>query len=228
MTAVVLGFRRLAFVPGLSLLASGSGRWLCVTMSASMTLGTLAARVKAAGQRRALIMLAGVVILRAGTLPFLGPVLARAELDAINSQTDGRGVCLQSTPFNCGPASAVTALRSLGLEADERAIALACKTDGVSGTADDVLAKGLSQIYRGQGLLVAHRFVPTVEELREWPASIAVIRFNYFTDHYVAVLGFEGDRVIVGDPLTGRESWSLPEFAAKWHHVAIMLRLETK
>ena len=222
-TAVALNFRQLYFVPPTSWLAGGTGRWISMSLSASMLLGALSARVKKAGERRALFMLAGVVILRAGTLPFLGPVLSRHELETMSTVMDGKGVCLQSTSYNCGPASAVTALRRLGFAAEEGALGLLCKTDGISGTADDIMAEKLAQRYGPEGLIVEHRYVKSPDELRSCPVSIAVIRYNFFTDHYVAVLGFDGDKVIVGDPLSGEETLSVAEFEKSWRHVAIFL-----
>ncbi len=141
LTSIALNFRQLAFVPPTSWLTGGSARWISLTLTAAMTLGALAARVTVDGQRRALLALAGVVILRAGTLPFLGPLLSHAELEKMQTHIDGRGVCLQSTSL----------------------------------------------------------------------------------DHYVAVLSFDGDKVMIGDPLSGEETVPIAEFERDWRHVAIFL-----
>ncbi len=223
LTAITLNFRQLAFIPPTSWLSSGSGRWISITLSVAMLLSALSARVKKAGERRVLFMLAGVVILRAGTLPFLGPVLFRNELETMQTVVDGKGVCIQSTYYNCGPASAVTALRRLGFEAEEGAIGLLCKTDGISGTPDDTLAEKLAQRYGPEGLIVEHRYLKSLDELRASPVSIAVIRFNLFTDHYVTILGFVGDKVIIGDPLSGETTLPVAEFEKSWRHAAIIL-----
>lgn len=223
-TAISLNFRQLAFVPPTAWLASGSVRWISLTFAAAMTLGALSARVVVASQRRALLLLAGVVIVRAGTLPFLGPLFSAAELRSMNTHFDSEGVCLQSTSYNCGPAAAVTALRRLGYHAEEGEIGLRCKTDAFSGTADDTLAAFLKERYGPDGLVVERRFLNSIEELRSWPAAIAVIRYNFFVDHYVAILRFDGDNVIVGDPLSGQETLPVAEFEKSWRHVAILLR----
>lgn len=226
-TAFALNFRWLAFIAPTSWLASGSGRWICLTLASAMTLGALSARVRATGQQRALLLLAGAVILRAGTLPFLGPFLSRADLLAMKTQVDPQGVCLQSTSYTCGPAAAVTALRRLGFNAEEGEIGLLCKTDRFSGTADDTLAAKLTQRYGSKGLSIEHRFMSSVDELRSWPVSIAVIRYNFLVDHYVTVLRIESDKIIVGDPLVGEESMPIAEFEKRWRHVAILLRRVT-
>lgn len=223
---IALNGEGLAFVPPLSWFASGSGRWIGLVGSASVTFGVLASRVKTPGQRRALLMLSGVVILRAGTLPFLGPALCRAEEEALQTQTDGKGVCLQGTSYNCGPAAAVTALRALGFSAEEGALALLMKTDPISGTPDDTMATALKKRYGPEGLVLERSYLHSVDALRAWPVAIAVIRFSLYVDHYVAVLGFEGDDIIIGDPLQGRQVLPVADFKAKWRNVALLLRRE--
>ncbi len=224
LTALALNFRWMAFVPPTSWLSGGSERWLSLSIAGAMTLGALAAKVREAGQRRALLMLAGIVVLRSGTLPFAGPIFTRDALRTMKTHVDRRGVCLQNTSYNCGPAAAVTALRRLGFPAEEGQIGLLCKTDPFFGTADDKLAEVLAKRYGPQGLVVEHRYVKSVEELREWPVVIAVIKFSLFIDHYVAVLKVDGDTVTVGDPLTGADELSKQEFEKKWNHVAILLK----
>jgi hypothetical protein len=227
-TALALNFRQLGFVAPFSWLAGGAGRWVSLSLSAGMTFGALAAKVGKDGQRRALLLLAGVVILRAGTAPFLGPIFARGALETMKTQMDARGVCLQSTPYNCGPAAAVTALRRLGFRAEEGELGLWCNTDPFTGTADDVLAAVLRERYGPEGLVVEHRYVKSAEELRRWPVSIAVIKFNLFVDHYVTVLGFEGGKVTLADPFAGFQEVPLAEFERKWDRAAILLRRETR
>jgi hypothetical protein len=223
-TALALNFRQLAFVSPFSWLAGGTSRWVSLTLSASMTLGALAAKVGKPSQRRALLLLAGVVILRAGTAPCLGPIFARGALETMKTRVDARGVCLQSTPYNCGPAAAVTAVRRLGFEAEEGELGLLCHTDPFTGTADDVLAAVLRKRFGPEGLVVEHRYVGSSKELRRWPVSIAVIRFNLFVDHYVTVLGFEGDKVKLADPFAGYQEVPVAEFERKWDHAAILMK----
>jgi ABC-type bacteriocin/lantibiotic exporter with double-glycine peptidase domain len=144
----------------------------------------------------------------------------------LKTTEDGHGVCVQSTPYNCGPAAAVTALRKLGFTAEEGELGLLFNTTVLNGTPDDLLVEGLRKKYGPQGLKVEWRYVKSVDELRTWPVSLAVIKYNMFVDHYVAVLGFEGDKVVVGDPLSGIEREPTEAFLETWHHVAIMMRRE--
>ncbi len=165
------------------------------------------------------------MILRTIMVPFLSPLLSDGELANLGTQVDGRGVCLQSTSYNCGPASAVTALRKLGFNGGRGAVgAVLCGTTCVNGTPDDLLAEGLRKQYGSQGLTVERRYVSSVDELRAWPVSLAVIKYGVFVDHYVTVLGFKGDQIILGDPLSGEESMPIEDFLKVWHHVSIMMK----
>lgn len=49
--------------------------------------------------------------------------LVQAQLRSLPTRVDPDGVCLQNTPYTCGPAAAVTALRRLRLPAEESELA---------------------------------------------------------------------------------------------------------
>ncbi len=169
-----------------------------------------------------------MILLRTGAVPFLSPLLSDPELETMITHFDQNGVCLQSTGYNCGPASAVTALRKLGFPAEEGALGLACQTTCVIGTADDLLVEGLMTLYGSQGLIAERRYLDSVDEMKAWPVSIAVIHYNMWVDHYVTVLGFEGEgegeKILVGDPLGGLEVMPVAEFLKQWTHVAILMK----
>jgi predicted double-glycine peptidase len=65
--------------------------------------------------------------------------------------------------------------------------------------------------------------VKSVDELRRWPAAIAVIHFSMFVDHYVTVLHVDDDTVTVADPWAGKETLKRADFEKKWNHAAILL-----
>jgi hypothetical protein len=223
LTALALNYEQLAFVPPTSWLVGGSERWVSLTLAGAMTLGALAAMVKLDPQRRALLALAVVVVIRCGTLAFVGPIFSREELRTMKTNVSDLGICYQSTFYNCGPAAAVTALRRLGFPAEEGEIGLMCRTDPFYGTADDRLAREIAKRYGPEGLIVEHRYVKSLDELRKWPAAIAVIHFSLFMDHYVAVLEVDDETVTVGDPWAGREKLKRADFEKRWNHVAILL-----
>jgi predicted double-glycine peptidase len=219
-----LNFRKYAFMPPMSWLVGGWGRWMVIAWAASLTLGTLIGKLPRASTRRVLWFLCGVIILRTATLPFLSPLLSQSAFGCLTTTVDQDGVCLQGTPYSCGPAAAVTALRKLGFKAEENRLAGLSGTTMLIGTPDDMLAEALRKEYGPQGLKVEWRYVASVDELRSWPVSIAVIKYNQFVDHYVTVLGFDGDQIIVGDPLNGRNIMPIEEFLKTWHHVSILMR----
>jgi peptidase C39-like protein len=222
--AMGLNFPQFSFTPPLSWITGGWGRWIVVACTASMTLGTLISRLPKSRSHGVLWMLCGVVILRTAAAPFLSPLFTQGTLRSLITQVDGHGVCLQGTFYNCGPAAAVTALRRLGFAAEEGELALLCGTTCLIGTPDDFIADGLREKYGPQGLVVERRYVASIDELRGWPVSIAAIKYNSFVDHYVTVLGFKGDQIVLGDPLCGEDTRPVEDFVKDWRHVAILLR----
>src|SRR6185295_14272763 len=113
------------------------------------------------------------------------------------------GVCLQSTSYDCGPAAAVTALRNLGIAAEEREIALLANTCPAAGTSPDTLATVLRDRYAPDGLTCEYRPFSSVRDLPRDATTLAVIKLTFFIDHFVAVLAVTDDEVILGDPLHG-------------------------
>lgn len=87
---------------------------------AGLALGTLAARLPRGP---------GLLVFFAGAgglmVPYMKPVLAPLDFAAMRDTWDGDR-CVQTTVSTCGPASLCTVMRSLGVRAGEREVALAC------------------------------------------------------------------------------------------------------
>jgi len=234
LTAIALNFRRPEFIPPFSWLLDRDNEWLVLTACVPMILGVLAARAnmqRVSGQRKqgwVLHVLSAVVVLRSGVLPAFTPLLTEPELQNIITNFDMDGVCLQSTGYNCGPAAAVTALRHLGIDAREGAMALRAQTNSVTGTDDANLERAMLTEYGKDGLMVKRCYLDSAEGLKEWPTAIALIKLGFLVDHYVTVLGFEGENIIIGDPLIGRVSMPVAEFEGKWRHVAMLMRRDKR
>src|SRR5206468_11656971 len=79
--------------------------------------------------------------------PFLAPAFNHSYLASLKTNIDADGVCRQSNEYNCGPAAAVTALRSLGFPAEEGQIAILARTSSATGTPPDMLADALRDQY---------------------------------------------------------------------------------
>jgi len=168
-------------------------------------------------------VLIAVLVFAASVWPFLAPMFDRRQLRGLKTHIDRDGVCLQTTDYTCGPASAVTALRTLGLPAEEGEIAILSCTSEMEGTPEDMLADGLSREYSGSGLAVQCRAFTNVAELKQAGLTLAVVKYGFMVDHWVAVLGVTDSEVIVGDPLGGLDRLSYADFAAKWRFVGITL-----
>ena len=52
---------------------------------------------------------------------------------------------MQSNGYNCGPAAAVTALRRLGLPAEEGELAILAHTSSAAGTSCDTLCTAIER-----------------------------------------------------------------------------------
>ncbi len=180
-------------------------------------------RLPQRGERIAVIGFVAAVVLDYCAGPFLGPAFNRGELSRLQTSIDVNGICRQQTGYTCGPASAVTGLHRLGFEASEGELAILAGTSSMGGTPPDVLAAVLQNKFGKAGLNVTVRSFRSVEELTGAEPVLAVMKFGLLVDHYVAVLQVKTDRVIVGDPLLGREEIPRVEFEKQWRHVGIVL-----
>lgn len=207
------------FEPPWTLLMAGRREFVLLALSIAVLLITPLTRVPSARNRRAVVILTVLLAGYAGIYPFVSPALSRSEIEAMQTRFDRDGVCRQNTPYTCGPAAAVTALKGLGVEADERALSLECGTCPATGTPCDQLAEGLGRLHP-EVRCEFRRFTRAAD----LPVhSLAVVRLGPFVDHYVAVLEVSPDRVVVGDPLDGKRSLSHPEMEACWRGVGLVL-----
>lgn len=141
------------------------------------------------------------------------------------------GVCLQTTPYTCSPASAATLLRVHGIEATEREMAELCLTR--RGTNWMGLFRGLSKKVAGSPWRVEVFDVPTDAKTMP-PDTPAILVARLPADsqnhelrdtsgwrpgqaHSVVYLGkLTDDVLIVGDPTFGRELWRRDELPTLW------------
>jgi predicted double-glycine peptidase len=163
-----------------------------------------------------------MLLLRLVVLPFLLAALIRPTLAALHTRIDPDGVCLQQTAYTCGPASAVTGLGKLGLAAREGELAIWSYTSQ-TGTMPDDLVSALEGHYGKKGLAVEYRRFRSVFELKKSCPTLAVIKYSFLTDHFVTVLEATDEKVVVGDPLSGRTEYSCGDFAKKWRYTGIVL-----
>jgi len=220
-------FSALEFVPPFSWVLAGRAEFALIALIATMVLTTPMARLPQRRQRIAVAVFMVVVLADFSIWPFLAPAFNRNLLANLKTRIDRNGVCRQSTNYNCGPAAAVTALRILGLPAEEGQIAIDAHTSQAIGTPPDLLARALRRRYSNDGLTVEYRHFRTVDELPTDGLVLAVIKFGVFVDHYVTILAQRGPILIVADPLDGLHEMRHEEFRQKWRRTAIVLRRKT-
>ncbi len=174
-------------------------------------------------RRRARVLLAVLMvacIAAFSVLPFLLPAFNYRHLAGLKTQVDAEGVCIQGNGYTCGPAAAVTALREIGVKAEEGTLAIAAHTTRAAGTPSDSLC---SAIRREYGIDCRQVYFRTIDDLRGKEPVIAVVKYALLIDHYVTVLEVTDSTVVVGDPLVGRGELTYEEFAQRWRKHGIVL-----
>lgn len=214
----------LSFDPPLSWIMMGRNQYTMIGFSVAMVLGTPLSRLKSRRDQIAVCAFLVAGVLQGAVWPFLAPAFSRSQLEQLKTRIDADGICLQSTQFNCGPAAAVTALRRLGLTAEEGRLAILAHTSTGTGTPPDILARTISDEYRNDGLIAEYQAFKTVGDLQSAGLTLALVKFSLWLDHYVTVLEITPDHVVVGDPLTGLMRLSHEEFTAKWRRVGIVIK----
>jgi predicted double-glycine peptidase len=166
---------------------------------------------------------ASLFVLHFSLLPFILPVFNRAELIGIKTTFDQYGTCMQNTGYTCGPAAAVSALRSLDVSADEGELAVFAHSTSSAGTPPELLCRAVSTLYNKQGVQCKFEAFAALREIRGRLPFIAVIKFGLLVDHYVTVLRVTDDYVTVADPARGLRIMSIPDFESEWRNSGIVL-----
>ncbi len=224
LVALTRNFSYLRFYQPFSWLTAGRKEFAIFAFAIPMMFSTLIPRLVLRRQKIMLVCLVVVASWLFFVAPFVSPILARQELQNLDTTLTPDGVCLQTTRYTCGPAAAVTALLQLGIEAKESELAILAYTSPQMGTVEDLLADAIEKQYAGQNVKCTIRFFNSVEELKQNCPAIAVVKHSFFVDHYVTVLEVKDDTVIIGDPLAGKVELSYEDFVKKWRCVGIVLK----
>ncbi len=148
--------------------------------------------------------------------PFVGPIPA----GTLRDKWDGE-ICLQSTGSTCGAASTATILKHLGVDVTESQ--LAAEAHSYAGGTE---AWYLARAARARGFTVDFIFSPGFTPNDGLPAVVGV-RLGSI-GHFIPILGQEGDRFIVGDPLRGRELLSREELDERYDFTGFHMRIKDK
>jgi predicted double-glycine peptidase len=213
----------LTYVPPISCMMIGRSRFVSFNFVAAMMLSAPLTRLTQ--KRNRVVVRAFIAVLTAmSVVPFLAPAFNRSYLAGLKTRMDADGVCRQSNEYTCGPAAAVTALRKLGLAAEEGEIAILAHTSSLTGTEPDVLAKVIQDRYRTNGLVVEYRSFRSLDDLKDVGPIVAVMKFNALQDHCVTIFEVHANGILVADPLSGLSVVPEDEFENKWMFVGIVFK----
>jgi Peptidase C39 family len=148
--------------------------------------------------------------------PYVKPLIRPLNRSLLAEQWKD-GVCLQSTPSTCGPASAATIVRSLGKDVKEAELAQESFTNA-GGTENWYLARAL----RKRGFEVEFR--PVAPGTTEFPTSaVAGVKLAQGAGHFIALISKEGASYVASDPLTGRFTATLAELKSDYQFTGFFL-----
>lgn len=162
-----------------------------------------------------IVPLLGVVAFSAA--PILKPFINPIPKDAWQNTWDGE-VCLQSTSSTCGAASTATILKHFGVEVTEAELAAEAHSYG-GGTEAWYLARAA----RSRGFDVDFKFTPGFPTENGLPAVVGV-RLGSI-GHFIPIIGLEGNRYRVGDPLRGQERLSREELLERYEFTGFQMRI---
>jgi len=149
-------------------------------------------------------------------IPFVKPMLDPLDVRQLQDRFEG-DVCLQSTFSTCGPASAVTLLRSFGANSTEKQFALECFTSR-GGTEIWYLARAL----RRRGYATSVVIQKQAGERLPAPAIAGVV-LRGGAGHFIAVLSSKDDSVTIADPLKGKFVLTMSELQQQYHFTGFFL-----
>ncbi len=140
--------------------------------------------------------------------PILKPFVRPIARESLSDKWDA-GICLQSTPSTCGAAAVATILKYHGLMVRESELARDAHSYA-GGTEAWYLARAV----RARGCDANFRFSPGFDPEIAFP-TVAGVRLDS-NGHFIAILSRDGDRFLIGDPLTGREELTRSELVDRY------------
>lgn len=211
----------------LCFITAGRAKFIILAFAITMGLTTPLSRLPYKIERIFVSVIMLIFVFAFAILPFLMPALIEDDLSKLESRFGEDGVCYQSKSYTCGPAAAVTALKKLGLTAQEGEIAVLARTNPVSGTLLWTLYSALKTRYRDQGIQCRFTTFDSIKQLRNAGITLVSMKESTLMDHCVAVLDVSETLVTIADPVTGMETISYQQFADKWHFCGIVISRST-
>ncbi len=227
---VVLAFIGLScYLPALesaavfSWITAGRTEFALIAPPCAMLLTTPLSRLHRKTTKWLVYALLLVVVAYFAVLPFLLPAVMHDELIGLETVVDRNGVCQQRNGYTCGPAAAVTALRSIGLPAKEGELAVLAHTNPISGTPPDSLCNAIRKRYAGYGFGCEYRQFDSLTAFRGLEPAVAPVKHSFLVGHYVTVLKVSDSTITIGDPLAGLREIDHEEFNRMWRRRGLVL-----
>lgn len=134
------------------------------------------------------------------------------------------GVCIQSTGYTCGAASAVTLLRHYEIYATELEMAKLSRTRPALGVRMASLARAIGEKVREKNLSV-ELFKTNWETLKNLRKPCIVdVDWALFVSHVIVLLETGDSKVKIADPLSGVVYWDKKRFLDKWLGSVIIVK----
>lgn len=205
-------------------ISSGRLRFIIIALSVTMGAMTLIGRLTNRIEKSVVFLFMLGAVTWGAVLPFALPLILENDLANLPTITDADNICVQSTPYTCGPAAAVTALRQLGFNAQEGELAVLSHTSPIVGTMPWTLCKTIQDRYAASGVDCQFRQFDSVNQLKDADVTLAVIKDAFLLDHCVAILDVTDKIVIIGDPILGKIQMSHKDFQSVWRFYGIALK----
>lgn len=161
--------------------------------------GLLAGLLYAWGARRSygLRVLVPVMLVAGLFVPYMKAVVAPLDLTRLEARCRD-GVCLQTAPSTCGPASAASILRMFDFAESEKTLAEEAYTSS-GGTENWYLARAI----RRRGFPV--EYVVLGRPVARLPhPSVAGVTLPGGTGHFISILTETDQAYVIGDPMHGK------------------------
>jgi hypothetical protein len=205
-------------------ISSGRLRFIIIALTVTMGAMTLIGRLKNRIEKSVVFLFMLGAVAWGAVMPFALPLILENDIANLPTITDADNICVQSTPYTCGPAAAVTALRQLGFEAHEGELAVLSHASPIVGTMPLTLCKTLQNRYAASGIDCRFRQFDSVNQLKDADVTLAVIKDAFLLDHCVAILGITDKTVTIGDPILGKIQMSHKDFQSVWRFYGITLK----
>lgn len=191
-----------------------------VIPAAFLTLGVGTRQMSTPNGRRLVGVFAGALLLVCVQRLW---ITARFDPATVHGRLNREGLCIQSTDYSCGAASAVMLLHQAGVASTEREMAELCWTNGLTGTDEFGVCMGLRRKLAGSGRRPALVRSDWDDLVRRRGPAMATIYFGFMIDHWVLVLEAREHEVVLLDPLAGRRVLTRDEFLAVWRRGLVVI-----